>query len=255
GELHHWLSGQPAPPDGSAPALPTGGLDLATLLREFTALRHEVNLQTKAARAQLEQNAEALRQAQELLDSLERARQEGDRRRQADLDEKLRPLLKTLTELYDALSLAGRETQRLHETLSARASGPEAAPADGVGPEPELPAVGRPPWWARWLGARAPKAALDQWRGWHVARLEQERAGRVAVERRLAEVAERLSKALASLVAGYAMSLQRLERAMRQHGLEAMEVVGQPFDPEQMEVLEAVPDSGRPSGEVLEEVR
>ena len=50
-------------------------------------------------------------------------------------------------------------------------------------------------------------------------------------------------------------ALQRLERAMRQHGLEPTEAVGQPFDPERMEVLEAVTDSGRPPGEVLEEVR
>src|SRR5947207_7318617 len=105
GELHHWLSGLPAPPDGAPPALPTGGLDLATLLRELTALRHEVNLQTRAARATLEQNAEAVRQAQELLDALEGERADAERRRQVELDERLRPLLKTLTELYDALAL------------------------------------------------------------------------------------------------------------------------------------------------------
>jgi molecular chaperone GrpE len=51
------------------------------------------------------------------------------------------------------------------------------------------------------------------------------------------------------------MSLQRVERALRQHGLEALHVVGQTFDPESMEVVEVVFDSGRPSGEVVEEVR
>ena len=71
GELHHWLSALPVAPDGSPPALPTGGLDLATLLREFTALRQEINLQTKSSRAQLEQNAELVRQARELLDSIQ----------------------------------------------------------------------------------------------------------------------------------------------------------------------------------------
>src|SRR5262245_24147131 len=39
----------------------TTALDLHTLLEQFVALRHEVNLQTKASRTQQEQNAEALR--------------------------------------------------------------------------------------------------------------------------------------------------------------------------------------------------
>ena len=59
----------------------------------------------------------------------------------------------------------------------------------------------------------------------------------------------------ASLATGYTMSLQRVERALERHGLEAMAVVGTAFDPERMEVLEVVADSGRPSGEVVGEVR
>jgi molecular chaperone GrpE len=60
---------------------------------------------------------------------------------------------------------------------------------------------------------------------------------------------------VASLAAGYAMSLQRLERSLSQHGLEPMATVGETFDPEQMEVVEVTTGSGRPNGEVLEEVR
>jgi molecular chaperone GrpE (heat shock protein) len=37
--------------------------------------------------------------------------------------------------------------------------------------------------------------------------------------------------------------------------LEPIASAGQPFDPERMEVLEAVGDTGRPAGEVVEEVR
>ena len=51
------------------------------------------------------------------------------------------------------------------------------------------------------------------------------------------------------------MSLQRLERALQHHGLEAIPCVGRPFDPERMEVLEVVADTGRPANEVLDEVR
>jgi molecular chaperone GrpE len=51
------------------------------------------------------------------------------------------------------------------------------------------------------------------------------------------------------------MSLQRIERALGQHGLEAIPATGQRFDPERMEVVEAVTDSGRPAGVVIDEVR
>jgi molecular chaperone GrpE len=49
--------------------------------------------------------------------------------------------------------------------------------------------------------------------------------------------------------------LQRLERAIEQQGLEAIECVGEPFDPETMEVAEVVREPGRDSTEVLEEIR
>lgn len=54
---------------------------------------------------------------------------------------------------------------------------------------------------------------------------------------------------------GYTMSVQRIERALQQHDLETIPTTGERFDPEQMEVVEAVADSGRPSGEVVGEVR
>ncbi|MCS6852429.1 MAG: nucleotide exchange factor GrpE [Gemmataceae bacterium] len=37
--------------------------------------------------------------------------------------------------------------------------------------------------------------------------------------------------------------------------MEPIPAVGRPFDPEFMEVLELVADTGRPEGEVVEEVR
>ncbi|MBI3838064.1 MAG: nucleotide exchange factor GrpE [Planctomycetia bacterium] len=42
---------------------------------------------------------------------------------------------------------------------------------------------------------------------------------------------------------------------MEQVGLESIPCVGELFDPEQMEVVAAVKDSGRTNGEVIEEVR
>ena len=47
------------------------GLEIATVVQQFTALRQEVNLQTKASRAQLEQNTQAQGLLQQALESLQ----------------------------------------------------------------------------------------------------------------------------------------------------------------------------------------
>ena len=51
------------------------------------------------------------------------------------------------------------------------------------------------------------------------------------------------------------MTVRRVDRALARHDLEPIAAEGEPFNPETMEVLEAVPANGRPSGEVVEEVR
>lgn len=214
---------------GETPVPPVGGtgdspveIDLHTLLGQFIAVRQEVNLQTRAVRAQQEQNAETLRQLTTALDVLRQSQARSEEMQQQAIDEAVRPLLKTLIDLYDALALAGREMQRLHETVLARRQQLDI------------------------MTAASRSLSLSRFfnRGRERER-EREREG----ER------EHLRQILASLVTGYTMSLQRIERALRQHGLEAIPAAGERFDPERMEVLEAVADSGRPSGEVVEEVR
>jgi molecular chaperone GrpE len=66
---------------------------------------------------------------------------------------------------------------------------------------------------------------------------------------------ERIRQLLGSMLTGYTMSMQRLERALQQEGLEPIRSAGQPFDPERMEVVDVVAHTDRPSGEVVEEVR
>src|SRR5262249_20497279 len=68
-------------------------------------------------------------------------------------------------------------------------------------------------------------------------------------------VAARAEQLVASVIAGYTMSLQRVERALAQHGLEMIPCESRLFDPERMEVVEAVADSGRPPSEVIDVVR
>jgi molecular chaperone GrpE len=231
-EFRGWLraeaSAAPAAEPGEAPP----PVDLHTLLGQFTALRHEVNLQTKAVRAQQEQNAETLRQLTEALDALAAAQDARPQAAASPEDDRLRPLLKTLVDVYDALAVAGREIGRVRDfvlpALAQAAAVAEAAPP-------------RPPWWARWLGARPPDAAERE------RRRDQARAA--------AEGVAHARAAFEALIAGYTMTLQRLDRALAEHGLEPIPAVGRPFDPELMEAVEAAAGGGRPAGEVLAEVR
>src|SRR5260370_481473 len=70
-DFRAWLHEAPAALTEDA-GLPEPELDLSALLAPFVALRHEVNLQTKASRAQLEQNAQALEQLRLALEVLRR---------------------------------------------------------------------------------------------------------------------------------------------------------------------------------------
>jgi molecular chaperone GrpE len=229
------------------------GFSLQTLTAEFTALRQEVNLMTRATRTQQEQTAEALRQLGETVEALEAASTETEERQ----TEALRPLLKTLVDVYDALALARREVQRV-ETAVQKLAGTEEAE------EPEPPALPRTPaapvarrWWHWWSGRSTatepePSAADLQaqlaWQRELAQKYREERA-----ERRKA--AEQVRQFFTSVVTGYTMGLQRIDRALQQHQLEPIACVGEPFDPECMEVVEVVNEPGRSGTEVLEEVR
>jgi molecular chaperone GrpE len=238
-------------------------VDLAALVGQFTALRHEVNLQTRAVRAQQEQNQETLRQFAEVLNSIAQAPAAAPALppRDAAEEDRLRPLLKTLVDLYDAVALAGRELQRVQDGASAALRPIEDVAIEEMKevdePDWRPPASARPPWWARWFGGRADAAAASfaAWKAEWTAQVRRVRQARLERLRLARDIAERARQATAATAAGYAMTLQRVERAMAQHGLEAIPTVGERFDPEQMEVLEVVLDSGRASGEVVEEVR
>jgi molecular chaperone GrpE len=192
------------------PGLLSPGVDLFTLVGQFAALRHDVNLQTKAARAAVEQNAEVLRQ---LTEARPAATEETD----------LRPLLKAVVDVADALALSLRQMERIRESV-----------------EPLLAALGRPRvpprpgFFARLFGAREPAPTPEASRD---------------------PAAGKLRQLAAAAADGYAMSLRRVERVLPTFGLEPIACQDRPFDPERMEVVEVVGDSGRPTGTVVEEVR
>ncbi len=275
-DFRSWLE-QTAPPPPPEPAGPT--VDLHTLLGQFVALRHEVNLQTKANRIQQEQSAEALRQLGAALDELERRDEAAEQARQQAGDEQTRPLLKALVDVYDALSLARREVQRVQEAMGPALEKMEAlaeVPEESEPPSaPPLPAraagpasaASRRTLWEKWFvplpqqaaPAGAPVAdqrpdAVPLWRE-AFARQRQQLQSLRTVQGEARQAAEQARRFIESVVTGYTMSVQRLDRALQQQGLEPIPCLGLPFDPETMEVVEVVPGAGRASTEVVEEVR
>lgn len=167
-------------------------VDLFTLVAQFTALRHEVNLQTKATRAAVEQNAETVKQLAAATAP-------------TDVAEVQRPLVRAMVDIADALTIGLRQ-------VAQAVAGLEAAP------EPP-----RPGFLARLFAPTVAEAP--------------------PVRPRLEGIAD-----------GYALSLRRVERALVAAGLEAVDCAGRPFDPELMEVVEAVA-ADAPTGTVIEEVR
>jgi molecular chaperone GrpE len=215
-DFRDWLARQPE----SSAEPPGDEVDLFTLVAQFTALRQEVNLQTRAVRAQQEQNAETLQQYGETLEAL--------REPVSNAEEQIRPLLKSLIDAADAQMLALRELEKLRARIEELQLN-EDPPAS----------MRRLPLLARLAGAGRILERLND--------LEKRRDPRPFHE----TIHDRIEAA----TTGLAMGLQRLERALRQHGIEPIPSVGNAFDPELMEVVEVVVDTDRPAGEVIEEVR
>jgi molecular chaperone GrpE len=265
-DFRTWLEqARTAVPAGTDGVLAAEPVDLHTLVSQFVSLRHEVNLQTKATRTQQEKSAEALHQLAQALEALEQSQAARQLSEEQAQDERLRPLLKTLVDLHDALSLARREISRVEESLQ-----PALLALDDLDHQPPLPeplsvptatpAAQKRSFWGRLFGSAGPgpqavsqdeTAALREY-------IDKQQRQLAALQQRQGETrraAERIRQFLASVITGYTMSLQRVERALQQHGLEAIPCVGEVFDPETMEVVEVVTDSGRSATEVIEEVR
>jgi molecular chaperone GrpE len=218
------------------PQPPAETIDLHTLVAQFTALRHEVNLQTRAVRAQQEQNTETLASLQQALESLRLATSTAAQPR----DDSSRALLQTLIEIHDALALATGEAKRMRESVLPGLERMAAAEQD----DRVDSTTSRPSFLARLFGG-----------GEKSTQFRREWAAERQCMDDLRQSARQSRGILDSLTTGYTMSLQRIERALRQNELEPIPCVGELFDPERMEALEVVSGSGRSSGEVVDEVR
>ncbi len=217
-----WLEALPDPAEPRPTAPPA--VDFGALASQFTALRHDVNLQTKATRAVLDQSGEALKQL-------------AARPATADPESHLQPTRKLLVDLADALNLSLKQVQR---TLESHAEAVENS----------VPEPAQPRWtlWQRLTGVAGPSA---EWRAW-VGAMRSHANG--MAEARRAE-REHQNSILAGLADGYALSLRRIERAFPQFDLEPIECDGEAFDPELMEVVEVIGDSDAASGTVVNVVR
>lgn len=259
-DFRSWLQAAAAAGQNGQAATSVAGpgeepIDLHTLLAQMTSLRHEVNLQTRAVRAQQEQNAETLCQlgeAQELLRTTAAAESDSE-----TADDSLRPMLKTLVELYDATARAQGELERVQAVVREELLAPLDLPTETAQAIEEVEAALTPPspFWSRWLGGgRSRQVAVQQ----ALAKLAQERQHletQTQQQQKLRARVDAVLDMLDSLVTGFAMSMNRVERALHQHGLEPIAAVGRRFDPEEMEVVEVVTNGNHPSGEVIEEVR
>jgi molecular chaperone GrpE len=241
-------------PPSEPPSPADERVDLATLVNQFTALRHEVNLLTKAARTQQEQTGESLRQLGLAVECAQQPPQPTE-------EEILRPVLKALIDVHDNLSLASRAVQKVQGSILAALDQTDLGP-EALG-EPKAPiAESRPslPFWARWLGleqqvrqqmsdtaqqvAEIAQAEVSRQRQ-HLAK-QQESRGAAAV---------RVRQLIEATVTGYTMSLQRLERALQQLGLEMIPTENKPFDPDLMEAVDVIAANGRGDGVVVDELR
>jgi len=178
-----------------APAEIPPPVDFGSLLAQFTALRHDVSLQTKAARQATEAAQQAI--AQLAANPAAEPRDETS------------PLLKALFDIGDALLTAQKQVERSRQSIEALAS-----------------RDAKPGFFARLFAAKPSNDA-----------------------------GPKLATIVAGLGDGYAISLRRIEAVLPQFGIEPIACLDVAFDAEAMEAVEAVADSGRPSGTVVAEVR
>lgn len=257
-EFRHWTQEHVEQAEAILTERSRTPLDAAAIVAQFTALRQEVNLQTKNSRSQLEQNAQALdqlaRAAQTMREQHQRLREENT----AALDDKLRPFVKGLVDARDALALAERNVRKIQDSLRAPELATPPEPPEDIGSVPSGALT--PPLWARMLGlggwlraaaARSQTGAPDMYRQ-HLQAWAVEQQNTLA---RQQEQNAAFRQAIESILTGYVMSLERLDRTLEDLGVVPIDCVGEPFDAETMEAVEVVRDPGRITTEVLEEVR
>ena len=244
-DFRTWLT-QSVSTSDPAPQPVEETVDLFTLIGQFTALRHEINLLTKASRTTIEQNGETLKRLAQ------------PEKPTVDPDDAIRPFLKVIIDMADALTIAWKQVEKAKNTLGPLFKKLDEMPlllvAEQVSAEEDAEPVPTKPlrFWARFFGAFQASESS--------AFVTPNRVIKAAIpDREVAvmtqSVVDRLQPLLAGIADGYAMSLRRVERVLPQYSVTPIESLGLPFDPELMEVVEVVESDDENSGTVVEEVR
>lgn len=206
-----------APPAAESPAV-----GLLQLVEAFTALRHELKLQTKSARG-LEEIA------QTSLSALDRAiaQFQGVPTREAQAaDQAARPLVLSLIELDEALERGAKVIALLDRRLTERAPAELVAALDQ-----RFASLSR---WRRWLAAP-----------WH-------RAVRQVCEQQVAATHQRVFSAL---MEGYQLTQSRLQRALAEQQIRRLDCIGREVDPASMTVVDLSDDPQAAPETVTAELR
>jgi molecular chaperone GrpE len=227
--FQQWLDEVRAEADSEGPSSGPAGLGpedrevgLYRLVEEFTALRQELKLQTKSARGLQEQTEAVLPALREAIEQLRKAEPGGAR---TAGDPRKSPA-EALADLDEALE-RGREG--IEKARTRLVEEPETALAAAL----DAHLAGQ-----SWLRRR--------WNRKYHAEVRAVALG-VGPEQRRAF--------FEALLEGYDLIRSRLRRALQAEGIERIECLGRPVDPERMVVLAVVEDPSRPPGEVIEEVR
>ncbi len=210
------------PPSGAEPVPEVG---LYRLVEEFTALRHEVKLETKGSRG-LQEQVDTLLPT--LRQAIEQFRSVAPKEEQA-IQTTARPLAKAIADLDEALARGRLEIEKARDRLAAEA----AASAASI--ESDLDELFRGQSWFRRLRLRP---YHEQVRG--------------LVARRIGEARSDLFEAL---LEGYGLIQGRLWRSMDAGQVRRIDCVGRPVDPGLMTVIEVVDSPDQPPGHVIDEVR
>jgi molecular chaperone GrpE (heat shock protein) len=231
--------------------------DLYTLLAALTALRQEVKMQTRSARHDREQTAQALEQVSQTVVQLDAMRQADRQHYEATLQEAERAIAEALVEVHDAFSRATREAERIVAEVAAglrqgsvwRRPGPDSVPETPPGRAPAAPAASPP----------AGQLGVFSWlrtRFTRPARVAETRSPGVEAEvQQCRSAAGPMADRLEGLAEGYTLSLERLERLLATYGIAPIACLGHPVDAALMEVVQIVVDPSQPPGTVLGEVR
>jgi len=191
------------------------------LIEEFTALRHELKLQTRSSRNLQEQGEALLGALQQAIDQFRAvAPKEAEAARAA-----AQPLALALADLDEALDRGRLGLEKGIRRL-AEESGKDLHPALDA-------AFARLSWLRRLL-----------LKSYHEEIRE--------IVRRHDEAGRELA---GTLLEGYGLIQARLRRALSAEQIEAIECLDQPVDPELMTVVAIAEDSGRPPGVVVAEIR